>query len=118
MVLGPANTVSTKLVLALVVPSLTERVIVEAPSASVAGVIVTVRLESVPPNTMLLVGTRAGLEEPPIKVSAPAGKFAAQIMIGRHNAKLFFITVSTQEKKCILRGSERTRVHEQSAQQA
>ena len=49
-------TVSTNVVLVVVAPSVTLRVIVEVPDCPEAGVIVTVRLAPEPPSTMLAVG--------------------------------------------------------------
>src|SRR5678815_1909735 len=66
-------TVRRKLVLVLLVPSLTVSVIVVVPKALVTGVIVTVRFAPLPPNTMLFVGTSAGFDEPPLTVSEVAG---------------------------------------------
>src|ERR1043166_3488386 len=67
-----ARTVTTKPWLALNCPSLTPTVIVATPLWLAAGITVTVRLAPLPPNTMLLVGTSAGLEEPLLKVRPPA----------------------------------------------
>ena len=59
-------TVSTKLSLLLREPSLTVTVMVAVPNWFGAGVTVTVRLEPLPPKTMLPLGTREGLDEEPI----------------------------------------------------
>jgi hypothetical protein len=66
-------TVRTKLWLALADPSLTVRVIVEVPYWPATGVTVAVRLAPLPPRTMLLLGTRVGLEESPESVRLAAG---------------------------------------------
>ena len=50
-------------VLEIAKPSLTYSVMSEAPLCDETGVIVTVRFDSLPPNTMLFVGTRVGVEE-------------------------------------------------------
>src|SRR6266851_3623974 len=62
-VFAGALTVSTKLLLALRLPSLTVTVMVAVPVWLRAGVTVTVRLAPEPPRTMLAAGTRVGLEE-------------------------------------------------------
>ena len=85
------DTVSTKVSLVLFGPSLTVKVMVEVPVALAAGVTVTVRFELKPPNTMLLVGTKVGFDDPAlncrfaaatcvspmVKASGPAGWFMA-----------------------------------------
>ena len=64
-------TVSTKVSLVVLVPSFTLTVIVVVPFAFGAGVIVTVRLAPLPPNTMLAFGTSVVLLEVPLTVSEP-----------------------------------------------
>jgi len=59
-----ALTVTTKFVLALYCPSLTLTVIVTTPFWLAAGLTVTVRLDPLPPKTMLLVGTSVALDDP------------------------------------------------------
>src|SRR3954453_19749678 len=58
-----AVTLRTNTLSAVAAPSLTVRVIVALPNWLSAGVIVAVRLASVPANTMLATGTRPGLDE-------------------------------------------------------
>jgi hypothetical protein len=58
-----ATTVNAKAVLAVATPSPTVIVMSDSPLCPDAGVIVTVRLLSLPPNTMLLAGTRSVWEE-------------------------------------------------------
>jgi hypothetical protein len=53
-----ATTVNAKVVLAVATPSLTVTVMSDSPLCPDAGVIVTIRLLSLPPNTILLTGTR------------------------------------------------------------
>jgi len=52
-----------KLLFAVYWPSLTLTVIVAVPVCPAAGVTVTVRLAPLPPKTILLKGTRVGLDE-------------------------------------------------------
>src|SRR2546425_397178 len=59
--------------LALEEPSLTVTVMVAVPNWLVAGVIVTVRLEPLPPKTMLPLGTTVGLEDEPLTARLPGG---------------------------------------------
>ena len=56
-------TVTTKFVLVLYCPSLTVTVIVAMPYWFAVGVIVTVRLLLLPAKTILLIGTKAGLDD-------------------------------------------------------
>src|SRR6267143_5580922 len=72
-----ASTVSTNVSLALFTPSLTVTVIVAVPVCPAAGVTVTVRLDPLPPNTMLLVGTSVGLDDPLLNVRLPTGVSAS-----------------------------------------
>ena len=67
-----AVTVTTKFVLTTYCPSLTLTVIVAVPLWLVAGLTVTVRFAPDPPNTMLLVGTSVGYDEPLLNVRLPA----------------------------------------------
>src|SRR6266571_4966942 len=71
-VFAVALTVSTKLSLAVRLPSLTVTVMVAVPVWLRAGVTVTVRLAPEPPKTMLATGTKVGLEEAPERVRLPA----------------------------------------------
>ncbi len=64
-------TVTTKLSLALKAPSLTVTVIVLVPVCPAAGVTLTVRLAPLPPKTIPLSGTSAGLLEVPLTVKLP-----------------------------------------------
>ncbi len=66
-----AVTVTTKLSLALKAPSLTVTVIVLVPVCPAAGVTLTVRLAPLPPKTIPLSGTSAGLLEVPLTVKLP-----------------------------------------------
>ena len=61
--LPEAPTFSTNVSKAVVVPSLTETVMVAEPVWPVAGVTVTVRFAPEPPKTMLFVGTKVGFDE-------------------------------------------------------
>src|SRR3954462_3019571 len=63
MVGGELPTVRTKGSLALLTPSLTVTVIVDAPVCPDAGVTVTVRLAPLPPKTIFAVGTKVGFDE-------------------------------------------------------
>src|SRR5205814_1331078 len=54
-------------------PSLTLTVMVAVPVWFVAGVIVTVRLDPLPPKTMLLTGTSVGLEDDALRTRLEAG---------------------------------------------
>src|SRR5438477_6488323 len=76
-VFAAALTVSTKLSLALRLPSLTLTVMVAVPVWLRAGVTVTVRLAPEPPKTMLPDGTRVGLEEAPETIRLPAAVCAS-----------------------------------------
>ena len=72
-----APTVNTNESLALFVPSLTNTVIVATPDWPFAGVTVTVRLEPLPPNTMLFVGASAGFDEDELNVRFATGVSAS-----------------------------------------
>src|SRR4029077_3902898 len=61
-------TVSRNVSLAAAVPSLTVTVMMAVPERPAVGVTVTERAEPVPPNTMALVGTSAGLDEARVRV--------------------------------------------------
>src|SRR2546425_2453270 len=74
--------VSTNVSLALFTPSLTVTVIVAVPVCPAAGVTVTVRLDPLPPNTMLLVGTSVALDDPLLNVRLPTGVSASPIVNG------------------------------------
>src|SRR6266403_610993 len=75
-----ALTVSTNVLLELTMPSLTVSVMVDVPKALVSGVIVAVRLLSLPPKTMLLVGTRLAFEDAAERMSAEEGVSASPII--------------------------------------
>ena len=75
-------TVSKKESLALLVPSLTVTVMVLVPDNPDAGVTVTVRLVPLPPNTMLLVGTRVGLDEVALRMRLAGGVSRSLIVNG------------------------------------
>src|SRR5206468_5492725 len=77
-----ALTVSPNGSLALLVPSLTVTVIVAVPVCPVRGVTVTVRFVPLPPNTMLLAGTRVGFDDPALNVRLPTGVSASLIVNG------------------------------------
>ena len=64
-------TVNTKLVVATRLPSPTVMVMVEVPLPVVAGVMTTVRLAPLPPNTMLASGTNAVFDELPATAKLP-----------------------------------------------
>ena len=68
-----ANTVTTNASLVVLVPSLTKTVMVAVPDWSVSGVTVTVRFDPLPPNTILFVGTKVGLEDALLNVRLPTG---------------------------------------------
>src|SRR6185436_3775274 len=72
-----ALTVTTTASLAVNVPSLTVRMMVAAPLWLAAGVIVTVRLAPLPPNTMFPLGTNVGLDEPPLTARLPGAVWAS-----------------------------------------
>src|SRR5882672_4460474 len=72
-----ALTVSVKVSLAVSVPSLTVTVTVVVPLWPAAGVAVTVRLEPLPPKTMLAFGRRVVLEEEPLTVRLAAAVSAS-----------------------------------------
>jgi hypothetical protein len=80
--LGGGTTLKTKDVEALFTPSLTVIVIVEVPVWPVAGVTVMVRLPPVPPNTILLNGTKARFDEFVLKVSDSTGVSTSAIVNG------------------------------------
>src|ERR1043166_6655942 len=75
-----ARTVSTKLALVLLCPSLTLTAIVAVPVWFVAGVTVTVRLLPLPPKTILLVGTSVGFEDPALNVRPVSGVSTSPIV--------------------------------------
>jgi hypothetical protein len=75
-----AVTASTNELLALAWPSLTVSVIVAEPLWSGDGVSVTVRFELLPPNTMFVFATRAGLELDALNTSDEAGVSASPIV--------------------------------------
>src|ERR1051325_8189762 len=54
-------------------PSSTVTVIAAVPKLFAAGVTVTVRLLPLPPKTMLVFGTSAGLDETPLRTKLAAG---------------------------------------------
>ena len=86
-------TVTSKVVVTGVVPSLTVILIVEVPFWLAAGVTVTVRLAPLPPNTMFALGisvVRLELPEtvkdptalsmsPTVKLNAPVAAFSAMV---------------------------------------
>src|SRR6266496_3070305 len=73
-------TVTTKLVLVVICPSLTPAVIVALPVWLVAGVTVTIRFAPLPPNTMLFAGTSVGFEDPALKVRLVKGVSTSPIV--------------------------------------
>ena len=73
-------TVNTKLVVAMRLPSPTVMVIVEVPLPVVAGVMTTVRLAPLPPNTMFASGTSAVFDELPASAKLPSGVSASPIV--------------------------------------
>src|SRR5213594_1427989 len=75
-------TVSTNVSLAPFTPSLTPTAIVAVPVCPAAGVTVTVRLDPLPPNTMLLIGTSVSLDEPPPNVRLSTGVSASPTVNG------------------------------------
>src|SRR4051812_37942818 len=75
-----AVTVTAKLLLVVNGPSLTLRVMVVVPFWFVAGVTVTVRLDPLPPNTMLFKGTRDRLDEALPRVRLPAAVSASPMV--------------------------------------
>src|SRR2546429_9896712 len=86
---SPALTVSTNVPLALFSPSLTVTVIVAVPVCPAAGVTVTVRLDPLPPKTILFVGASAGLDDPLLNVRLPTGVSASAIVNGIAPVGLF-----------------------------
>src|SRR5881296_1596983 len=78
----PALTVSTNVSLELFTPSSTVTVIVATPVCPAAGVTVTVRLDPLPPKTMLLVGASVALDEPLLNVRLPTGVSASPTVNG------------------------------------
>src|SRR5256884_9915091 len=80
---SPALTVSTNVPLALFSPSLTVTVIVAVPVCPAAGVTVTVRLDPLPPKTILFVGASVGLDDPLLNVRLPTGVSASPIANGK-----------------------------------
>src|SRR5947209_19315968 len=69
--------VRRKLALLVAEPSLTVSVIVELPKALDTGEMAAVRLEPPPPNTILVNGTRAGLDDAALRVRLPAAVSAS-----------------------------------------
>ena len=86
-------TVTTKVSVAELVPSLTTTVIVAAPVRLSAGVTRTVRLAPEPPKTMALLGTRVGLEEVPARVRLAAGVSASPTVKGTRLVAVFCVMV-------------------------
>src|SRR5258706_309123 len=72
-------TVRTKLELAVACPSLTVTPIVLVPLWPAAGVTVTVRFAPDPPNIILPIGDKVGLEEAALSVRLPAGVIVSPI---------------------------------------
>src|SRR3989441_505548 len=79
-VFAGALTVSTKLSLAVRLPSLTVTVIVAVPLWLSAGVTVTVPLAPEPPKMMPATGTSVGLEDAPETIRLPAAVWASPIV--------------------------------------
>src|SRR5882757_2078768 len=79
-VLTGACTVKVKVVLVVFTPSLTEIVICALPVWLAAGVIFTVRLAPLPPNTMFAFGTSAVLREVPERVRLAAAVSASPMV--------------------------------------
>src|SRR5467141_842228 len=76
-------TVRTKFVLAVAPPpSVTVRVIVALPLCPPVGLIVNVRLDPLPPKTILALGTNAGLEDWPETIRLAAGVSASLTVNG------------------------------------
>ena len=73
-------TVNTKLVVAIRLPSPTVMVMVELPLPVVAGVMTTVRLAPLPPNTMFASGTNAGFDELAASARLPGGVSASPMV--------------------------------------
>ena len=86
-------TVSRNDVVAFVKPSLTASVIVAVPDLFAAGVMVTVRFDPLPLNTMLLGGTRPALEEIPFTVNESADVSASPTVKAIEPVALFSFTV-------------------------
>src|SRR2546423_820106 len=74
--------VSAKLVVVLRMPSLAMRSIWVVRICPAAGVTVTVRLESLPPSTMLLNGTKVVFQEPTVTARLPAAVCASPMVNG------------------------------------
>jgi hypothetical protein len=68
------------LVVAMRLPSPTEMVIVEVPLPVVAGVMTTVRLAPLPPNTMFASGTSTVFDELPASAKLPGGVSASAMV--------------------------------------
>src|ERR1043166_425315 len=77
-----ACTVSTKVSLVLLVPSLTVTVMVALPDWLVVGSTLTVRFDPLPPKVMFWLGTSAGLEEVPLRVSVLAALSTSPMVKG------------------------------------
>src|ERR1017187_8152214 len=73
MMLGEGVTITEKVELAVLVPSLTVTVMGTTPVWPAAGLTVTVRLLPLPPKTMLPSGTSAGLAEAAVNARLAAG---------------------------------------------
>ena len=85
VMVGPSFTeltVNVKVVEAVATPSLTVIVISVAPFWLAAGVIVTVRSDPLPPNTMFPLGTRVVTLELPLRLRLIAGVSASPILKG------------------------------------
>ena len=79
---GRCRTVNRNTLLTLAVPSLTVIVMLALPVCPGCGVIVTVRLPAVPPNTMPETGTRVGLPELPETVRLDAAVSGSLMLNG------------------------------------
>src|SRR5947208_6955575 len=91
VVFAVAVTVSTKLSLAVRLPSLTVTVMVAVPVWLRAGVAVTVRLAPEPPKTMLATGTKVGLEEVSERIRLPAAVCASPTVKGMGAVAVFWL---------------------------
>ena len=70
-------TVNPKLVLEVIVPSLTVKVMVVLPDWFAAGTTFTVRFPPLPPNVMFPAGTKVGLDEAAVTIRLAAGVSAS-----------------------------------------
>ena len=86
-------TVRVKLSLWVAIPSFTITVIRVLPDIFVAGVTLTVRVMPLPPNVMLLIGTRLAFEDKAVRVKLPAGVSTSPIVkaIGPAGASSFVV---------------------------